>query len=86
MFLNKFSEFERRVKIFFEDNNNNILQTDNCKNNDLVNNQQYQFNNEYPADLPSIREINNANYNYYNYNNNKQKKKEMNIHNYKLNK
>ena len=61
-FLNKFSEFERRVKQFFEDNNNRV-QTDNDENNNLQNNQQNAFINENPADLPSMREINNANNN-----------------------
>ena len=66
-FLNKFSEFEKRVKKFFEDNNNIVL-TNNYENNNLQNNQQIEFMNKYPADLPSIRDINNANNNNNNYN------------------
>ena len=66
-FLNKFSEFEKRVKNFFEDNKNIVL-TNNYENNNLQNNQQIEFMNEYPADLPSIRDINNANNNNNNYN------------------
>jgi hypothetical protein len=66
-FLNKFSEFEKRVKNFFEDNKNIVL-TNNYENNNLQNNQQIEFMNEYPAVLPSIRDINNANNNNNNYN------------------